>query len=59
MLLIAPAEFNVTIEAVELTLTRPIGLPPHTPVAHKIANQRYFDKKKVPFFYKNILCMVG
>ena len=25
---------------ISLTLTRPIGLPPHTPVAHKIADQR-------------------
>ena len=24
-----------------LTLTRPIGLPPHTPVAQKIADQRW------------------
>ena len=27
-------------ESGNLTLTRPIGLPPHTPVAQKIADQR-------------------
>ena len=28
-----------------LTLTGPIGLPRHAPVAQKIADQRYFGKK--------------
>ena len=29
-----------TLRVIFLTLTRPIGLPPHTPVAQKIAEQR-------------------
>ena len=29
----------------DLTLTRPIGLPPPAPVAQKIADQRLFGKK--------------
>ena len=32
-----------------LTLTRPIGLPPHTPVAQKIADQR----ELIPSLAKN------
>ena len=38
-----------------LTLTRPISLPRHTPVAQKIAYQRWHidnSTKKGPFLYK-------
>ena len=31
---------KIALNTVKITLTRPIGLPPHTPVAHKIADQR-------------------
>ena len=45
-----------------LILTRPINLLPHTPIAQKIANQRWLinnSAKKVPFVYKMILLKTG
>ena len=39
----------------DLTLTRPMGLPPHAPVAQKIADQRWLianSAKKGTFLYK-------
>ena len=45
-----------------LTLTRPIGLPPHAPVAQKIADQRWLIAnlaKKVRFLYKMMWLKVG
>ena len=35
-----------------LTLTRPIGLPPHTPVAQKSADQRWLIGNSAPFLNK-------
>ena len=47
----------------KLTLTRPIGLPPHAPVAQKSADQRWLiansAKKKVSFLYKMMWLKVG
>ena len=34
-----------------LTLTRPIGLPPHAPIAQKIADQRWRIRQKIGTFF--------
>ena len=50
------------LTCIQLTLTRPSGLPPHAPVAQKIAVQRWLianSAKKVPFLYKMIWLKVG
>ena len=44
--------------SMNLTLARPIGLPPHTPVAQKTADQRWLianSAKNRNLFYINIV----
>ena len=48
-------EYRVKYYFLDLTLTRPIGLHPHTPVAQKIVDQRLIIPnlaKIVTFLYK-------
>ena len=47
---------------IELTLTSPIGLPPHTPIAQKIAEQRWLiaNLAKIgTFLYKMMWLKAG
>ena len=45
--------FDISDKIIEFTLTRPIGLPPHTPVAQKIADQPWLiaDSTKDRYFF--------